>query len=674
MCKSVNIRDNILTKNYIQPDTLINIFLVVCLERWMHDTKSVLLLSMPFAGINIPSIQLALLESYLRERNIKIKTSHLYLKAAEMYGMENYNYLISPPNESYSAQMLFSRYAFPDHWSKNKEKFKTYFDTTIAPNIKHNVSFDEYCSRTDSFYQWVVDHSEWQDYDIIGFTLNYGQFLPSLAIAKRIKELDERKKIILGGSRTTGELGINVLKTFEYIDFIVSGDGEESLYLLASEYESYRNIPGLIFRERSEVRWNDSQTCIDLNNLPIPLFDSFFTDLASTSGNIQQYFNYYGRLPVEMSRGCWWNKCSFCNLNLQHRKYREKEAEKLIEEIEWLSAKFKILNFQIIGNTLPLHHCQDLLRKLAGLEKDYKFIVEARADQLQCSDYTLLKDAGFVIIQTGIESFSTSYLQKMKKGTRVIDNVAALKFCKENDIKNLYNIIIGYPNEDSNDFEESKRNMLPLMTYLDPPQLCHLRVVYGSPIYTHPEECNINQLLYTPVDTVMFPPEILEKHFNFVYSFTKREQLPDNNWSELVDIWNQQRNAVKQRALKSERDIDRFVFYFLDGGSFLKIFDNRNEQHVQLYILDDLERAVFLSCCDVVSFQELIAKFSDVPEDSLSHMLHSFVESGIMFKENDFYLSLPLDYRKCIGVRKKTSGTEKRDVSEMLCSLKERTT
>jgi len=42
----------------------------------MHkDKKNILLISMPFAGISIPSIQLAILESYLKERDINIEFS-----------------------------------------------------------------------------------------------------------------------------------------------------------------------------------------------------------------------------------------------------------------------------------------------------------------------------------------------------------------------------------------------------------------------------------------------------------------------------------------------------------------------------------------------------------------------------------------------------------------------
>ena len=51
-----------------------------------NNTKSVLLISMPFAAIEIPSMPLAVLEGYLKERDVPIKTRHLYLKAAEFYG------------------------------------------------------------------------------------------------------------------------------------------------------------------------------------------------------------------------------------------------------------------------------------------------------------------------------------------------------------------------------------------------------------------------------------------------------------------------------------------------------------------------------------------------------------------------------------------------------------
>ena len=101
----------------------------------MHDEKkSVLLVAMPFAGITIPSIQLPVLEGYCRERGITIETRHLYLKAAELYGLQNYHYLIYPPNDSYTAQMVFSKYVFPEHWKKNEDRFREFFNQHSVQN------------------------------------------------------------------------------------------------------------------------------------------------------------------------------------------------------------------------------------------------------------------------------------------------------------------------------------------------------------------------------------------------------------------------------------------------------------------------------------------------------------------------------------------------------------
>jgi len=615
----------------------------------MHkDKKNILLISMPFAGIGIPSIQLAILESYLKERNIDIKTKNLYLKAAELYGIINYNFLIYPPNDSYTAQMVFSRYVFPDHWSKNEGKCRIYYKKKILKNKPsyENLTFENYVQKTDMFYNWVLENVEWKNYDIIGFTLNYGQFLPSLAIAKKIKELNPEKKIVLGGSRTVGNLGIRVLESFDFVDFIVSGDGEESLYHLTMDYQNYESIPGLIYRKGEKAYWNDSDNNIDLNDQSIPSYNSFFEELNSVSVDVQQYFHYFGYLPVEISRGCWWNKCSFCNLNLQHPKYREKNVDKIVEEIQFLSDNYKMLNFQFIGNTLPAKNCKDLFTKIIALGKDFNIITEARADHLKSEDYELLKQAGFTTIQTGIESFSSSYLKKMNKGAQVIDNIAALKFCKENDIKNTYNLIVDYPNEETVDFEETKKTIRIFKQYLEPPQICYLRVLYGSPIHCNPDKFNISQLDYADIDRLMFPQEVLDKELCFVYTYKNNKTSDNKKWEQLVDNWKIQREMLKIEGIRSQNTTDQLIFYYADGGNFVKIYDKRNLNNIQIYNLNEIERKIFLSCINIVSFEKLKEKISDISENDLIDALETFVGCGIIFKEDDLYLSLPLSYSK----------------------------
>ena len=615
----------------------------------MQDSKkNVLLISMPFAGIDIPSIQLSVLESYLKERNLNIKTKNLYLKAAEFYHINNYNFLIYPPNDSYTAQMVFSKYIFPEHWNESEEKIKQYFNKNayIDENSNHNINFEEYVHRTDNFYDWTIKNIDWQSYDIIGFTLNYGQFLPSLAIAKKIKEIYPEKIIIFGGSRTTGELGKKVLETFYFIDFIVSGEGEEALFHLASNNQHFESIPNLIYRKQGKIFWNNFQESIDLNSLPIPNFDSFYEELENVSTNIQQFFQYYGRLPIEISRGCWWNKCSFCNLNLQYNSYKEKSIDRIIEEINFLSNRYKMLSFQIMGNTLPKSNYKELFEKIIEIGKDFSFVAEARAGILKSDDYYLMKQAGFDIIQTGIESFSQSYLKKMNKGVRLIDNIAALKFCYENGILNKYNLIINYPNEEKIDFEETVQNVQLFKQYIDPPQICHLKVLYNSPIQCNPDFYNIAEFGYSEIDKLMFPNEILERGFNFIYDFKRKEVFGQNNWSEFIEDWRNIRQSQEIIAVKSKNILDKLVLFYLNGKNFIKILDKRDRQNIQIYFLNDLERQVFLACNNVISFQELKDRFSYIDHNQLSNILNDFIQSGIIFKDDNLYLGLPLRYNQ----------------------------
>jgi len=614
----------------------------------MSQPKNVLVISMPFAGTAIPSIQLAILESYLKQRNMNISTRHLYLKAAEIYGLNNYNYLIYSPNDSYTAQIIFTKFVFPKHWEKAKDEIKKYFESGVEKNkeIQKTFTFNDYIKKTDEFYNWIIENIRWKDFDIIGFSLNYGQLLPSLSIAKKIKERFPDKKIIFGGSRTTGIPGIKILEKFDYVDFIVSGDGEEALYKLASDYNNYKNIPRLMYKDSGEVFYNESEAVVDLNDLPILNYDSFFEELNSCSIELRQYFAFFGRIPIEISRGCWWNQCSFCNLNVQHKKYRERNVEEIIKEIKILSDKYESISFQIIGNTLPKSNYLELLKRIKEIGRDFTFFCEARAGQLKSHEFTLLKEAGFTILQIGIEAFSQNYLKKINKGAKVIDNIASLKYCKENRITLRYNIIVNYPDEEKIDFEETIENIKHIKQYTDPPQLSYLTVGYGCPIYNNPDKFNIETLVYSDIDKMMYPKEFLEGGFNCLFNFKRKKEMTGgkNDWKGLVDDWRREREKLISIGTERQTALDRLIFYWADGEKFLKIFDKRRSDNFKVYILSELERKIFLACINVISLSKLQEKFPEISKEKIVDVLDNFEKNGIVFREEEFYLSLPLNY------------------------------
>ncbi|MEJ2296471.1 MAG: hypothetical protein P8Y23_17110, partial [Candidatus Lokiarchaeota archaeon] len=268
-------------------------------------------------------------------------------------------------------------------------------------------------------------------------------------------------------------------------------------------------------------------------------------------------------------------------------------------------------------------------------------------------DYTLLKDAGFRVLQTGIESFSQNYLDKMRKGTNVIDNIASLKYCKENNIKNPYNLIVHYPNEDHSDFEQTQQNITHIMNYINPPTCCDFKLMYGSPVYSNKQMYNIKDATNTPIDQLMFPENILKQDFSFVFDFTTLQEPIHNNWQDLLDNWKKSYNTLLTFGYQTQRDIDLFIFFFVDGKNYLKIYDKRNSNQIQIYTLNEVEREVFLSCIDIISFEQLKQKNPFIQETELEMMLQNFKEMGIVFEQKNHFLSLPLDLRKCVGIHKK---------------------
>jgi len=625
----------------------------------MQDNK-IQLVSTPFAESSIPSIQLALLESYLKERDVSVITKHLYLNAAEIYELNNYNYLINSPNDSYIAQLAFSKYLFPDYWQKNLKKIRYYYENIILSddNFKEILPFEKYLEKTDQFFKYAVHPFNWQKFDIIGFTLNYGQFLPSLAVSKKIKEKFPEKKIVFGGSSTISELGKRILETFEWIDYVISGEGEEPLFLLSTGNKNLKSIPGLIYRKDNEVIINNNNLFIDLNNIPFPNFRSYLQELSIVSDEVQQYYSLYGRLPIEFSRGCWWNKCTFCNISAYHKKYREKTVDRFVEELNFLSESYNNLTFQVISCTLPQSDYRRLCEKIISLGKDFNLYIEARAGQLNSDDYILLKKAGFNTIQTGIEAFSSSFLKKMNKGVRVIDNIAALKFSKENGIYNNYNIIINYPNEETIDYQESLQNIEFIKDYLDPPQISKFVVGIDSPIYKNLEKFNIEKLENKLIDTLMYPPEILDKDFFFFSQFKRKKEIKENKWKNIVSDWKDTLENRQIKAVKRKTDIEKHIFYFVDGQTYLKIYDNRRN-NIMIYVLNEKERDIIFACENVISYNKLKESLPNISDGELKNTLKIFVEAGIFFKEDDFYLSLPLDYNKISGkYNKKESKKE----------------
>jgi radical SAM superfamily enzyme YgiQ (UPF0313 family) len=278
-----------------------------------------LLVSMPFSTLDIPSIQLGTLYSYLKNKGVPVDVHHAYLRCADILDPELYrgiSYLM--PRE-----IFYTYFLFPDHFKSYRDKIKNYFNDFVNHRyfndfVNHRpISLETVLDRLNSFNEELLAKIDFSKYSLIGFSVTYDQLKSSIFLSRKIKQRYPNIPIVFGGAYCNGDLGISLLKTFSEIDFIVSGEGEETLTTLFMNLakKNFDAIKGLGWRDNGNVKFNGPPENLHLDSLPIPEFEDYFHKLENCSPNVKNFIKDHLIIPVEGSRGCWWNKCTFCNLS-----------------------------------------------------------------------------------------------------------------------------------------------------------------------------------------------------------------------------------------------------------------------------------------------------------------------------------------------------------------------
>jgi radical SAM superfamily enzyme YgiQ (UPF0313 family) len=91
---------------------------------------------------------------------------------------------------------------------------------------------------------------------------------------------------------------------------VIVHEGETPLLNLIKHLNNefdIRDVPNLIYKEGPEIIVNNlSSNGEDINSLPTPCSDGFPLD---------KYLSPELVIPVLSSRGCYWNRCTFCMIN-----------------------------------------------------------------------------------------------------------------------------------------------------------------------------------------------------------------------------------------------------------------------------------------------------------------------------------------------------------------------
>ncbi|NDQ57958.1 MAG: RiPP maturation radical SAM protein 1 [Acidipila sp.] len=604
----------------------------------------VALICMPFADFTMPSLGISLLQAGLRRDGIPCDLYYLNLRFAARIGCLSYLRLgVDSPPGSLSGEWLFAAELFGADARRDrayietilKEKFGDYFHPRLVRRLLEVRS----CVR--QYLNECLERVSWARYDVVGFTSSFQQNLPSLALAKRVKEAFHGTKIIFGGANCEGEMGIELHRQFPFLDFVCSGEGDrafpELIHRLAAG-EDFGQIAGIISRAGQEtlVPREIVSPIFDLDALPYPYYDDYFEQVEKVTLN--RRFTPY--IPYETSRGCWWGAkmhCTFCGLNGATMAYRSKSPQRALDELIYIGKQYgtKIV---ATDNILDLKYLDTFFPQVAVQKRRFTFHYETKVN-LTRKQLRVLKDAGVRHLQPGIESLSTSILRLMKKGCNLLQNVQFLKWAKQMGIKVAWNLLHGFPGESPSEYLEMAR-IIPFLTHLTPPKSTErIRTDRFSPYFTRPAEYGLQEV--RP-----------QKAYSFVYPF-KREALGrlayyfefDHPLGDSVEEY--ARPAVEKAKAWQSAGSRGYLKGIIRNDSLVVADTRKRGKKLTTVLLEPL-RTAYIFCDQSRASSEIKAHLSACfparafTDAWLEEALDDLVSRGLMLKDGKSYLSLAL--------------------------------
>jgi len=294
---------------------------------------------------------------------------------------------------------------------------------------------------------------------LIGITMNIIMVRAGYELARYLKQHMDIP-IVAGGPYPSAVMG-QVFKECAQIDFVVYGEGEQTVLELVEHFEGSRKlegVDGLCYRINGKTQINKPREYIaDLDTLPFPDFD-LIDDLKKYKGTYP--IGDQPSLLIFGSRGCPFS-CTFCNDSVWRSKNRKRSPENVVKEIAELREKYGVKEIFFQDDTLNLDRkwfvkiCNLIIE--AGLNKEGCFKAPFRANR-KLIDKPLLKkarEAGFWMLFYGVESGDPRILAAISKGISREEIAKAFRLTKKAGIRTFASFMIGNLEEDRDSIEKS---------------------------------------------------------------------------------------------------------------------------------------------------------------------------------------------------------------------------
>ncbi|MFL6452365.1 MAG: RiPP maturation radical SAM C-methyltransferase [Bryobacteraceae bacterium] len=446
----------------------------------------------PFADVARPSIGVSLLKAEIAGL-CSASIQYLNLDFAAVIGQPLYHHFCHDvPSDTLAGEWFFADLLFPGQIPPPHEFAKDILIPVTPTEILSGI--DGARAARNAFIEQSFERIVSLQPKLVGFTTTFHQTCACLVLAKRLKELPNPPTVVFGGANCEGEMGLQLLRSFPWIDFVCTREGDrvfpqfvERLFRTGEAL----SMPGLL--KQGETHELSFPPLVEyLDELPIPDYGDYFEQLAASSIAAE----VSPSLLIETSRGCWWgakHHCTFCGLNGQTMGFRSKSPQRVIDELVFLRQTYGVTKIDSVDNILDLRYTTEVFPELKRRNLDLEMFYEVKSN-LKYQQLKAMYDGGVRCVQPGIESFSDPVLNLMRKGVSGFQNIQLLRWSEEVGIVPAWNILGGFPGESASEYSWTAE-LIPLLVHLEPPTGCSpIRLDRFSPLFVRSDELGLRRV------------------------------------------------------------------------------------------------------------------------------------------------------------------------------------
>lgn len=306
--------------------------------------------------------------------------------------------------------------------------------------------------------------------DIVGITCYTPELDEVEKFAARIKVIKPGMTIIVGGVHPTLYPEHFVYPSSPF-DFAVIGEGEVTLLDLVQNIRAgvtdFSSIQGIAFLDTGTGRMvvNPRRPLAEnLDEIAFPDFADLDMDYYTSASPYAIRGVFTRSFYVSSSRGCP-SSCTFCvskKLRDYHgvRHYaRLRSPDSLIREISELRQRYAIDSFYFIDDlfTMRKENVKQFCERLKTAALGLVWGCSSKVNTVDYETLRLMREAGCLQIDFGVEKGSDEALAKIKKGISVAQIKQTFQWCRELGIRTFANMLVNTPGEQAGDLDDIVR-------------------------------------------------------------------------------------------------------------------------------------------------------------------------------------------------------------------------